>query len=264
MKKYLVIGNPVDHSLSPKLHNFWIKQNNVKAIYDKKLIMAEEIKDIISDLKQDIISGINVTIPFKIEIIPFLDELTLIAKETGSVNTVYKKNNKIIGDNTDVGGFEYAMKDINFKLDGKKAFIIGAGGVSPSIISALKKGGIKEIFITNRTKEKLEILKTKYSDLNIVSWGETVSSDLIINATSLGLKREDEIKLDYNKVGSDKLFYDVIYNPEKTNFLLNAKKNNNKVENGKKMFIYQAQLAFEKWHNIRPKVDKNIIEFLND
>tara|TARA_B100000029_G_C17318921_1_gene867292 strand:+ start:56 stop:850 length:795 start_codon:yes stop_codon:yes gene_type:complete len=264
MKKYLVIGNPVEHSLSPKLHNFWIKQNNIDAIYDKKLIMLEEITDVINDLKRNIISGINVTIPFKIEIIPFLDELTLLAKETGSVNTVYKKNNKIIGDNTDVGGFECAIKDINFNLGGKKAFIIGAGGVAPSIISALKKGGIKEIFITNRTNEKLEILKTKYPDLNIVSWGNTVSSDLIINATSLGLKKGDEIKLDYNKFGSNKLFYDVIYNPEKTNFLINAKKNNNKIENGKKMFVYQAQLAFEKWHNIRPKVDNNIIEFLND
>ena len=94
MKKYLVIGNPVEHSLSPKLHNFWIKQNNIDAIYDKKLIMLEEITDVINDLKRNIISGINVTIPFKIEIIPFLDELTLLAKETGSVNTVYKKITK--------------------------------------------------------------------------------------------------------------------------------------------------------------------------
>ena len=92
MKNYLVIGNPIEHSLSPKLHNYWIKQNNIDAIYDKKKIQKEEIERIILEMKKEKIHGINVTVPFKKLIIPFLDTLTPIAKETQSVNTIYKKN----------------------------------------------------------------------------------------------------------------------------------------------------------------------------
>ena len=264
MKKYLVIGNPIEHSLSPKLHNYWIKKNNLDAFYEKQLLNEKEIEGVINDLKSENISGINVTVPFKKSVIPFLNELTPIAKETNSVNTIYMKNNKIIGDNTDVGGFESALQHINYNVKGKKAFILGAGGVAPSIILALKKMDISEITLTNRTKERAETLRKKYSDLKVINWGNTVNSDIIINATSLGLKNEDNIKLDHSKVGSQKLFYDVIYRPSKTKFLVNAEQANNYVENGKMMFIYQAQLAFKIWHNIKPKIDDNLINFLND
>ena len=91
MKKYLVIGNPIEHSLSPKLHNYWIKENNINAVYDKKKITEKEIEAIINEVKNDRISGLNVTVPFKKYIIPFLDELTPSAKEAQSVNTILKK-----------------------------------------------------------------------------------------------------------------------------------------------------------------------------
>ena len=264
MKKYLVIGNPINHSLSPKLHNYWIRQNNLDASYDKKLINENDVKEIISKLQNDIISGINVTVPFKKSVIPFLSELTSLAKETDSVNTIYKKKDKIIGDNTDVGGFEYALQHIDFNVKDKTAFVLGAGGVAPSIISALKKMGVSKITLSNRTKEKAEILKKKYSDLDIVDWGDNKTSDIIINATSLGLKKDEGIKFDYSKIGSNKLFYDVIYNPSKTKFLSEAERLNNRVENGKMMFIYQAQLSFKIWHNIKPKIDDKLINFLSD
>ena len=264
MKKYLVIGNPIDHSLSPQLHNYWIKQNNLDAVYDKKSINEDGLKEIINNLKNDNVSGINVTVPFKKTVIPFLDVLTPLAKETDSVNTIYKKENQIIGDNTDIIGFERSLKHINYSAKGKKAFILGAGGVVPSIICALKKIGISKITLSNRTSDKAKILKNKYADLNLINWGETINSDIIINATSLGLQENDEIKLDYSKIGVNKLFYDVIYNPRKTKFLVNAKKFGNKIENGKYMFIYQAQLAFEIWHNIKPKIDAKVLELLEN
>ena len=263
MKKYLVIGNPINHSLSPKLHNYWIRQNNLDASYDKKLINENDVKEIISKLQNDILSGINVTVPFKKSVIPFLSELTPLAKETDSVNTIYKKKDKIIGDNTDVSGFEYALQHIDFNVKGKTAFVLGAGGVAPSIISALKKMGVSKITLSNRTKQKAEILKEKYSDLNIVDWGDNITSDIIINATSLGLKKDEGIKFDYSKIGSNKLFYDVIYNPSKTKFLLEAERLNNRVENGKMMFIYQAQLSFKIWHDVLPKVNDKVIKILN-
>ena len=260
MKKYFVIGNPIGHSLSPKLHNHWFKENNINALYDKKKVSENDIERIILEVKTGKIDGINVTVPFKKSVIPFLDELTFLADETQSVNTIFKKENKVIGDNTDVGGFELSLKHINYDVKNKKVFILGAGGVVPSIILALKKMGVSKITLSNRTEKKAKDLKKIHTDLEIIVWGQNTDFDIIINATSLGLKSNDQIKLDFSKTGSDKLFYDVIYNPTRTNFLLKGKELGNKVENGKMMFIYQAQLAFKIWHNILPKIDNKLLD----
>jgi len=264
MKKYLVIGNPIEHSLSPKLHNYWIKKNNLNAIYEKKQITENDIEKTILNVKNEKINGINVTVPFKKAVIPFLDELTDLAKETESVNTIYKKNNKVIGHNTDAEGFELAINHINYDVKNKKIFILGAGGVCPSIISALKRMKASDITISNRTKSKAQDLKEKYLELKITNWNEIPEFNMIINATSLGLKKNDKIKLNYSHIGSNKLFYDVIYNPSKTNFLLKAEKFGNKIENGKMMFIYQAQLSFKTWHGVLPQIDRETLDILND
>jgi shikimate dehydrogenase len=260
MKKYLVIGNPIKHSLSPKLHNYWFKENNIDALYDKEELNESDISQIIDQIKKNKINGINVTIPFKKSIIPFLDELSPLAEEVQSVNTIFKKDNKVIGDNTDVVGFEQGLKHINYSVKNKKIFILGAGGVVPSILLALKRLGASKITLSNRTKEKAEDFKKFFSGLEIINWGQKTDFDMIINATSLGLKKEDKIELDFSKTGSDKLFYDVIYNPSKTNFLLKGEELGNQIENGKMMFIYQAQLAFKIWHNILPKVHNKLLE----
>ena len=260
MKKYLVIGNPIEHSLSPKLHNHWIKENNIDAIYDKKQLNESDIEEIVDEVKKGEIDGINVTVPFKKSVIPFLDQLTALAKEVQSVNTIFKKDDKIIGDNTDIGGFEKGLKYINYDLKNKNVFILGAGGVASSIILALKRLGAAKIILSNRTKKKADDLKKKYTDLEIINWGETPDFNVIINATSLGLKSDDQIKLNYTDIGTNKLFYDIIYNPSKTKFLSKAEQFGNQIENGKMMFIYQAQLAFEIWHNILPKIDNKLLD----
>ena len=257
MNKYLVIGNPIDHSLSPLLHNFWIKKHDVDAIYEKQLIERNDIEKILNDLKDNKIQGINITVPFKKAVIPFLDQLSETAKKTQSVNTIFKRQNKLVGDNTDVYGFSEAIKLTNFNLIDKKALIFGAGGVVPSVILALKNMGILEITLSNRTKQKADDLKKSFPFLKVINWGETIKSDLIINATSIGIKKNEEIKLDYSKLDGQ-LFYDVIYNPPETKFLKNAKKSGKKIENGKNMFIYQAMKAFEIWHNIKPEINKEV------
>ena len=263
MKKYLVIGNPIDHSLSPKLHNYWIKKNNIDAIYDKKLINEEDIENIVSEVKKNNIDGINVTVPFKQKVIPFVDKLTPEANESQSINTIYKENDKIIGHNTDMAGFELGLRHINCSVKDKKVFILGAGGVVSSIILILKKMGASKIFLSNRTKKKAENFKKSFSYLEIVNWGEIPEFDMIINATSLGLKKNDEIKLDYADIGTNKFFYDVIYNPKQTIFLKRAKMFGNQAENGKMMFIYQAHQAFTIWHKIMPEIDNETIELLD-
>ena len=261
MKKFLVIGNPINHSLSPKLHNFWIKKYNIKATYEKVKLEKDKIKNIINEVKKNKINGINVTVPFKKDVIPYLDEMTDVAKQTQSVNTIFKVNNKIVGENTDVYGFSEAIKLSNFDPKNKKVLILGAGGVSPSIILALKKMGVSAISLTNRTRQKAEHLKIFFPFIKIIDWGEAVKSDLIVNATSIGIKTNDEIKLDLSKLGGQ-LFYDVIYNPSQTNFLSKAKKLGKKIENGKNMFIYQAFKAFKIWHNVDPEVNNHVRDLI--
>ena len=263
MKKYLVIGNPINHSLSPELHNHWIKQNGLDAMYEKKKLNHNELENLISDVKKGNIHGVNVTVPFKNAIISYLDELSDEAKKTQAVNTIYLKDKKVIGHNTDIQGFEDAIKKIDFDFTNKKIFILGAGGVVPSIIYASMNMGSSEIIISNRTKEKAEKVKNIFNNIKLINWGEVSDFDVVINATSIGLNQEDKINLDFTNIGKNKLFYDLIYNPSETLFLNTGKKLGNKCENGKLMFVYQALSAFNLWHNIRPNIDSTTMKLLD-
>ena len=264
MKKYLVVGNPIEHSLSPQLHNYWIKNNNIDGIYEKKKSDIAGLKELILKVKKDELSGINVTVPHKKSVIQYLDELTNEAKITQSVNTIFCSNNKVIGHNTDIEGFKKSVQNINFNLKNKKALILGAGGVVPSIIAALNDLNISKIIVTNRTKNKAEDLKNLFNNLEIIEWGSVSDFDIIINATSIGLNKNDKLDLNLSDVGKNKLFYDVIYNPKKTNFLELGKNTGNMIENGKMMFIFQALASFKIWHGISPKINKDVIKLLDN
>jgi len=264
VKKYFVVGNPIEHSLSPKLHNFWIKKNNINAIYEKKFLSKDELKNLILEVKKKKIHGINVTVPFKKTVIPYLDQLSTESKNTQSVNTIYLNNNKTTGHNTDIEGFERSIKETKLDIKNKRILILGAGGVAPSIIFALYKLKVSEIMITNRTRSKAEDLKGLFKDLKIVDWGKVPKFDIIINATSVGLKKGDEINLDFSKIGKNKFFYDLIYNPNETNFLKIGKNLGNRTENGKLMFVYQALAAFNVWHGIQPEINNEMIKLLDE
>ena len=261
MKKYFVIGNPINHSLSPKLQNYWLKQNKIQATYDKIQLDEKDIKNFIYNIKQQEIAGCNVTVPYKRTVINYLDKLSLEAEQTKSVNTVIYKNGSLVGHNTDIIGFTKAIQSLNFEMKDKTILILGAGGVVPSIILALRKMAVSEIIVSNRTIERAKNLNSLFNNLNIVEWGYLPEFDVIINATSLGLK-DEEINLDFSKIGKNKLFYDVIYNPTETNFLKTGKKFGNQTENGKLMFIYQAAKAYELWHGLKPEINNKVIELL--
>tara|TARA_B100000963_G_scaffold315277_1_gene294290 strand:+ start:17030 stop:17824 length:795 start_codon:yes stop_codon:yes gene_type:complete len=262
MKKYLVIGNPIEHSLSPELHNYWFKKNNINAKYYKEKIESADLKNIISRIKNNEIDGVNVTVPFKKEIIEYLDKLSPEAEKTRSVNTIYLDENKLIGHNTDVIGFEFAVQDSKFLVTGKKIWILGAGGVVPSIIFALNKMKPSQIILSNRTQVKAENIGKNFKNLKILNWGVIPDFDMVINATSVGLKVDDKLDLDFSKAGKGKFFFDVIYNPTRTNFLKTGAELNGQVENGEKMFLYQAAQAFKIWHKIDPKINKEIKDIL--
>ena len=154
-KKFGIIGNPIKHSLSPVLHNYWFEKYKINAEYSIIEIEDKDLPDVVKKIKNKDLSGINITLPFKQKIVPFLDILINDAKLTSSVNTLYLDNkDRIIGENTDVFGLQAAyLKEVD-SASKKRALVIGAGGVSPSVILSLQKSGVREISIINRTKEK--------------------------------------------------------------------------------------------------------------
>ena len=262
MKKYFVIGNPIDHSLSPLLHNYWIQHNNIEAVYDKKKIEDEDLKNLILEIKEKRVSGINITVPFKKKIIPYLEKLSPEANSTQSVNTIFLDKEQVIGHNTDIFGFESGIKETKFNLLNKEILILGAGGVVSSIIFALKKLKVSKITVSNRTRDKAENLKNLFKDIDVVNWGDMPNFDMIINATSIGLNNKDEMNLDFSKLSKNKFFYDLIYNHNETKFLKKGKSLGNITENGKMMFIHQASAAFKLWHGVWPEIDEKVFRLL--
>jgi shikimate dehydrogenase len=262
MKKHLIIGNPISHSLSPRIHNYWFQENNIDGEYDKVLLIENEIEPIIQKIKTNEIHGINVTVPYKQTVIPFLETLSENAKITNSVNTIFNKGGKIHGDNTDIYGFEKSLLNKKIELKNKEALIFGAGGVVPSIILALSNLKVKKIYVSNRTLKNANLIREKFNFIEVIEWEKIIDCDLFINSTSVGLKDGESLDLSFDNLKGKKLFYDVIYNPSKTSFLLNAEKKGHEIINGRDMFLYQAQKAFNLWHNITPKIDEKLIRYL--
>ena len=222
---------------------------------------------VIRKIREGDLSGLNVTLPFKQKILNYVDKAVNDAELTGSVNTILiDHNKKVIGENTDVFGIQAAyLKEIDNNLN-KKALIIGAGGVSPSIVLSIKKSGIRNIFITNRTNEKCIFLKKKFKFLNIVSWEnletEIKNFDIIINATSLGLKNGSNFTFNFAKTKNNLIYIDTIYNPLETKTYKFLKVEGKRVFNGLDMFIYQGQKSFYLWNKINPEIDDGLIELL--
>jgi shikimate dehydrogenase len=261
-KKYGIIGKPLSHSLSPLLHNRWFKKYNIRATYSLIETEEDKIEEVINKIKKKELQGINVTIPYKQVVIPYLDLLINDAKETSSVNTIYlNENNKVVGENTDVYGFDCSfIKKLKEKdLVKKNILILGAGGVTPSIIHALVKKNIKKISISNRSIEKAQIIKKKYPFIEIVLWEDiytkTQNADVIINSTSLGMTNGSNFNQVIKKFKTEMIYYDVIYSPLETTMLKNFKEQKIKTYNGLEMFLYQGQKSFYLWNKINPDVD---------
>ena len=263
-----IIGNPVSHSLSPILHNYWFKKYNISAEYKLYEVRENEIKNIIKDLKERKINGINVTLPYKNIIIPHLSRTINDAKDTHSVNTIFMDNEgSLIGENTDVYGFQAGyLQTLSGVSSNKKALIIGAGGVAPSIILALKKSNINEISLINRTYEKSLFLKKKFPLIHIARWEnfekEIKKFDVIINATSLGLKKGMDFDVKFENFKDNLIYIDTIYNPKQTKMIKFFRSKNIQTSNGLDMLIYQGQKSFYIWNKINPEVDNELINLL--
>jgi len=265
-KKTAVIGDPIDHSLSPKIHNHWIESEKINVDPYHKINVKKEnfIRDV-DRLIEEGYYGLNVTVPLKEDAYKYCNNTSDVARALKAVNTLIVNKDGVYGDNTDPIGFEksIANRDLNNKL----CLVLGAGGSARAVVYALTQMKC-EIGIYNRTKKNAESL---CSDLGVeatILTEKTISkfigsSHLVVNTTSLGQQEDEENKLiDFNNLNSSTHVYDLIYNPSKTTFLRHAEKNGCTVQNGLEMLIHQAAQSFNVWHNIMPKIDEELINVL--
>ena len=255
-----VIGKPIKHSLSPLIHNYWINKYQLGLEYKKMEVEKELLPSLVENIREGKITGLNITLPYKKDIISYVDEVSHSAKDIGAINTVFLRVNKVYGENTDGIGFTRALeKKTKFKFSNKSIYILGAGGASYGIISELIKKKVKKIYVTNRTKQRtiqlLNFFKSKNKEINLefVEWEELMPNsdvDLIINTTSFGMKDNECLKIDINNIRDTLIFVDIIYSPKETELLKFFKKEGFVCMNGLSMLIEQAAVSFELWFNI--------------
>ena len=255
-KQLGIIGYPVEHTFSPSMHNFISETIHNNYVYGAWCVKPEDLGKAIDGIRALGISGINVTAPHKVEVMKYLDCVTDVAKELGSVNTVVNRDGKLYGYNTDADGFCMALDKAGIQIKGSKILIIGAGGVVRPTIIRLIDNGAAEITVVNRTKSKAlslaeDILKTK--GFKIKTEIDKLKFDIVINTTSAGMEpQENMLPIDSIEEIDDLSFIDentaavdMIYNPDETLFLKKARENGAKILNGLGMLIYQGIIAYE-------------------
>jgi len=260
-----IIGYPVEHSLSPLMHNAAFEELGVAASYELFSVKEDELDNFFEELrnKENPIFGLNVTVPYKERVLEYVDTLAPFAQKVGAVNTIIiTKERKLIGHNTDAPGFLAHLNELNFTTTDKRIALLGSGGSARAILATLCmiKERPQSIKIYNRTPSRTEKLIDDLGeriDLSIVKSVMSVDdlnielADLVINATSLGLNKDDACLVNKELFHSDMLVYDLIYNPMETTLLKIAGEAGAQVSNGLGMLYYQGVLAFQHWANIQ-------------
>jgi shikimate dehydrogenase len=250
-----IVGYPIKHSLSPTLHTLLAKKYDLNFVYLAFEILPENFKFIKNAVVTLDICGLNVTIPYKEKIIPYLDELDKEAKYIGAVNTVVNKNSKLVGYNTDIYGVTKSLENVN--VENEEAVVIGCGGVSKAIICAFEELGVKKVYIYDIDKNKTQQIKEKFGNFVVILKQKDVNNvvsnvKIVVNATPLGMKEDDLPPFDLQKIKKEHIIYDVVYNRE-TELISFAKSVGcEKVINGVEMFVYQAEQSFFLWTGVKP------------
>ena len=256
-KTFAVIGDPIDHSLSPHIHSAAFRELNLDCSYIGYRIPQNELREGIEGLKKIKINGFNITIPHKIEMMKYVDKIDETCSLIGAVNTVVNNEGVLKGYNTDMDGFLEPFKKKKLKIKNCNVLLLGAGGAARAIVAGIAKEQAKSITIANRTLEKAkslsEFAKKIQIDANAIQISDVKDSaknyDIIINATSIGLKNEPSPIL-LEGINEKTIVYDIVYMPMNTDFLKKAKQNNATVILGYEMLLGQATRAFEIWHDM--------------
>ncbi len=270
MKKVCVIGYPIQQSLSPKIHNYWLNKYSIEGVYEKKEIKPEEFDKIFPRLEEEGYVGCNVTIPFKEKVFEFVKKKGKIigdAINISAINTIKFEDGKILGKNTDIEGFINNIKNTakNFDFTKGKAVVLGAGGAARAIVKGLLNENVPEVIIANRSKERaIELLSDLRITKNaqIVEWVEKdnalKNANLLVNTTSLGMQNQMELDINLDLLPIEALVTDIVYKPLHTNLLINAQERGNSIVDGLGMLIYQAVPGFNWWFGRKPEVDGDL------
>ncbi len=265
-----VLGYPLSHTLSPMIHNYWLSNYELNGIYEKVEVSPKNLSDFFSN---NILQfrGLNVTIPHKVDVFNYMDEVSDSAKVIGAINCITVSDSKLIGSNTDADGFMQGLvnahSSINF--ENKNALVIGAGGASRAIIHALQMKSVKNISVTNRSHDRLQSLKQIFDDkISVIDWAsiyeEIKNFNLIINCTSLGMLGKDDIKFDLSHQKEKSLVVDLVYNPLETGFIAEARRNHHDYLNGIPMLLNQAALSWVRWLGINPRITDELISNISN
>jgi shikimate dehydrogenase len=254
-----VLGSPIRHSASPAMHNAAFAELGLNWRYLAFEVAPENLRAAIEGAKAMNFAGFNLTVPHKLLALDLVDELTDSAKKWGAVNTIKFEADssgkvRTIGHNTDVDGLANSLReDLKIQLRGKKVLLLGAGGAGRAAALKLASENVAELFLVNRTRSKVEEIageiKKQFSSVNVSIGYPKNSVDLLLNATSLGLKTEDESPLNENEFSlkRTRAVYDMIYRPAETKLLAAAKNAGCKTANGLGMLLHQGAKAFEIW-----------------
>ena len=269
MKKACVIGWPINHSRSPTIHNYWLKQFGIDGLYERVAVEPKNLHDFIRNLEHNGYQGCNVTIPHKEAVVSAVDDYDTTVAQTGSLNTVYLKNSKILGTSTDGDGF---LNNIlahypDFQIQDKTVFVIGAGGSAKAICQKLISANVKTIYVLNRTVERaLELQKQFGQTIQIAQTSEVGErlkiSDLLVNTTSQGMSGQPPLDLNVDSLPNHAIVADIVYIPLKTKLIECAEARNFQTVPGLGMLLHQAVEGFEKWFGVRPVVTQELYDLV--
>ena len=256
-KTFAVIGDPIDHSLSPNIHSAAFRELDLDCSYIAYRIPKGELEEGIEGLKKIKIDGFNVTIPHKVEMMKYLEKIDESCSVIGAVNTVSNNDGVFKGYNTDMDGFLDPFKKKNLNIADTKILLLGAGGAARAIVAGFAKEKANSITIANRTLENAntlsEFAKKLGLDANAIKMENVNESakdyDIIVNATSIGLKNEPS-PISLEGINEKTIVYDIVYMPMNTDFIKQAKEKNAIVIFGYEMLLGQAVRAFEIWHGM--------------
>lgn len=263
-----VMGWPVGHSRSPRLHNYWLQHYGIDGAYVPLPVAPQNLPQALRALPVLGFRGVNLTVPHKEAALAHMDHLDEAARKTGAVNTVIvRPDGSLEGRNTDVTGFALNLKKAGFVYKEPEAVVLGAGGAARAVISALELIGITDILVVNRTLSRAEKLAEELSSpgLCITASTELKNADnasLLVNATSLGMEGQPALEIDLSALPSHAFVADIVYTPLETALLRQARQAGYAVCDGFGMLLYQAQPAFGAWFGVVPEVTEDCRAFV--
>ena len=269
MKKACVIGWPIKHSRSPLIHNYWIKQHNIEAAYERRAVEPSNLNHFINNLANEGYLGCNITIPHKESALKYVDEYDERVAKTGSLNTIYHKGGKILATSTDGEGFlnNIYSNAPAFQFNHKKILMIGAGGSARAICERLLHKNVHTIFVHNRTLSRVQELRNIFGH-KIQSISENQfeiqlkQSDMLINTTSQGMTGQPDLQIDLSHLPKHAVVADIVYVPLKTNLILQAEALGLVAVPGLGMLLHQAVEGFDRWFGVRPTVTKELYDLI--